>query len=577
MKGRRSLKSNINVVVFAVVSIMIVMQIWYVVYLSALLNEQKQHEIRDIVSYIGNTIEKQIERAKMIQDTFAKDTDVHEFLFNSEFDDTLFPKIRSKAYQMGRYIQDNAMITLISNEGAHYALYGSMSPEETEQVNGLISRKNDYRDVDFFEISENDFQIIYMCSFTPIEVYDFKQVGVHNAGMCVVLTKINIPKIIVEGKYDERLILSFSSSYSGTQKPITFHINTGESKNFISDKRMIQGTMWQLTGDMEFNKDTSVFYRLQMIIIAEIIIFIIGSLFLQFMLKRNIAEPITELASFLNAYKMSSSRKRFAIVQNREFVTISNHINQLLEHSETMTRQIVSTQQRLYEVELGEKNALIYALQSQINPHFLHNTLDAMAGIAVVNEQQELYKMAIILSDIFRYSLGESHDVTVADEVEITEKFIALQHIRFNGRFDVEFDISDDIWDVSMLRLLLQPIVENSFKHGLMQNGQKGFLKITGCANGDHIELSVTDNGNGMPNDKYMEFVQRLESEKLEYITGSNVGLLNINNRIKMYYGQAYGVSIHQQAGEYMRVTIRLPNSTYVHNNERKGNKNESS
>ena len=196
-----------------------------------------------------------------------------------------------------------------------------------------------------------------------------------------------------------------------------------------------------------------------------------------------------------------------------------------------------------------QRRAELAALQAQINPHFIYNALDAIAWYAKIEKQSYLADMVYELATFFRISLHKGENIIkVSEEISHVESYIAIEQMRFPGVFEVEYKIQEDLLDEKMIKIILQPIVENSIKHGFDNMDSGGKINITGYKNenGDII-FEIEDNGHGMDfNPLYVEKSKR------------GYGIRNVNERIRLEYGEEYGLSYNSIPGEGTIVKVKL-------------------
>lgn len=233
-----------------------------------------------------------------------------------------------------------------------------------------------------------------------------------------------------------------------------------------------------------------------------------------------------------------------------------DEIGQLEAEFFDMTCKVSRLIKEKYADELEKKKLEISMLQMQINPHFLYNTLESISMMAEINDDLEAANMAASLGRIMRYSLGsQSEFVLLSEEIYCLNEYIQLQKERLSN---VEFDehIDYTLYEQKTIRLLLQPIVENAINHGMNQMRTGGLISITGSYDGSNIVLEVSDNGKGMSK----------QDEQLlnDYINDKNtaftsIGLKNVNKRIKLYFGEAYGLQIRSEQNCGTSVLITLP------------------
>jgi len=202
-----------------------------------------------------------------------------------------------------------------------------------------------------------------------------------------------------------------------------------------------------------------------------------------------------------------------------------------------MIKRINELIHEVYLSKIKEKDAELKALQAQINPHFLYNTLDTVNWLAVKHNVPEISKIVNSLASILRYSINKGNDVTTVDkELKHVESYITIQKIRFKDKFEVSFNIDKRILHYKTIKLILQPLVENAIIHGIETYEGKGKILINGYLDGEKIVFEVINNGNPIDLDLVNKLLDSPSEDKDSY------GIQNVNERIKLYYGEEYGL-----------------------------------
>ena len=213
---------------------------------------------------------------------------------------------------------------------------------------------------------------------------------------------------------------------------------------------------------------------------------------------------------------------------------------------------------------LMKKQAEINALQSQINPHFLYNTLEMIRGQAICCGAIEIAETTKALADIFRYSISKKGEmIYLWEELENINSYMRIQQLRFNNKFSLNTEIEPDTMNLKLPKLLIQPVVENALKHGLEIKRGKGHITIRAFRTAGKVEISVEDDGLGMSIEKLAELNEKLFKKDNSLVSESNnnsnsIGLVNINERIKLIYGPKYGVSILSSPDVGTKVILTL-------------------
>ena len=253
-------------------------------------------------------------------------------------------------------------------------------------------------------------------------------------------------------------------------------------------------------------------------------------------------------------------------VQNGKLETLDeeagqDEVGELIRNYNYMIRRIRKLLEEQYQLGQEKKGAELMALQSQINPHFLYNTLDMINWMASRNETDNIRDTVLSLARYYKLILNKGRDIiTIGLEIELCEAYIAIQQKRYRGKILFELDVEQGIRDYLIPKITLQPLIENAIVHGIMEkSGGRGSILISGWEEDDEIFLSVTDDGVGMP----PELVAHLLDEPAEGAEKAekfrHVGLWNVNRRIRYSFGEGYGLPIESEEDVGTEVTIRLP------------------
>lgn len=218
-----------------------------------------------------------------------------------------------------------------------------------------------------------------------------------------------------------------------------------------------------------------------------------------------------------------------------------------------------------YQNKLIVLNAQMKSLEARINSHFLFNTLETINSMAELDENEEIATMSLALGRMFRYAIKtESELVTMEQELTHVTDYIAIQSIRFNNRFRFRLCIPQELYEKRMLKLILQPIIENALAHGLNYCTYGDEISIHASANDANIQITISDNGHGISEEQLAKLRSSLNSESsftdLTPETKQSIGLKNIQSRIELYYGKGYGLTVSSQPGHGTSVQITVPN-----------------
>ena len=233
-------------------------------------------------------------------------------------------------------------------------------------------------------------------------------------------------------------------------------------------------------------------------------------------------------------------------------------------------RQVNTLMDDVVREQEERRRSELDALQSQINPHFLYNTLDSIVWMIEGERNDDAVFMVTQLASLFRISLSKGRTViSIKDELVHARNYMNIQKVRYREAFEISWKIAEEIHDYCTVKLILQPILENALYYGIDALGDEGEILVQGRRVGGDIYISVRDNGLGMPPDKVAQLLEDVEHEERENRHGSGVGLINVHKRIMLRFGPQYGLKIESEPDEGTVVTIHLPAVPYSESNRR--------
>lgn len=302
---------------------------------------------------------------------------------------------------------------------------------------------------------------------------------------------------------------------------------------------------------------------IQFIILISAMCLII-SIIIAIIISAVITRPIKVLSSLMRKVETEDFDVHFIPKGHDEIAAMGKVFNSMIERIRELVKSV-------YQSRLAEKDATIYALQSQINPHFLYNTLQSISDIAEYENVPDITRMCQCLSAMFRYSIEiKTRFVRLYDEVEHITNFFQLQSIRHKNRFTFIIDIPGELMNISVPRFILQPLVENSITHGLQPSPAGGQVRVCAANTGNVLCITVEDNGVGIMEETLKdlnEFIN-FSSSKKDNQDIRFVALGNVNKRLVLSYGSEYALKIESHEGDGTKVIINIPmeyNSAVAH------------
>lgn len=303
---------------------------------------------------------------------------------------------------------------------------------------------------------------------------------------------------------------------------------------------------WRLTAFVPVSDIHQSMVQLKGIIFLTLAVSLLIGIILTIFLSKRISHPIHNLAEIMQGVKQKNNMDAIELPSSNDEVSI------LYQSYNSMMEQIKHLMNHVYKSGLREKDAEIKALIAQINPHFLYNTLDSINWLAMEMDAQDISSIITNLSEILRYSIKEPNTmVTLEEEVQQVKNYISIQLSCYCYSFDVFYDIPFDVLKCKTIKLILQPLVENSITHGMCNIEHRGMIKILGYFDNETLVLKIIDNG-------ICSDINKINA-RLEQSTAPGVGIKNVHQRIKSCFGDEYGLIY--EINEYNGVTaiIRIP------------------
>ncbi|MEK3889770.1 sensor histidine kinase [Bacillus sp. FSL K6-3431] len=285
------------------------------------------------------------------------------------------------------------------------------------------------------------------------------------------------------------------------------------------------------------------------------IIILIISIFLTVILSLYVSNKVTKPVIELS--------KAMEIVGENNFdVQIktngSDEISILRRKYKEMIGRIRNLIEKDYKREIEKKDAQFLALQAQINPHFLYNTLQVIGGMAIKKDVKEINDVTQTLSHMFRYITKKQHGlVYLYEEVNHLKNYLHIQQLRFQDRMSIYLFVDDEVNDGLIPLLTIQPLIENCFIHGFDSKVDDCMINIDIQKVFDEIEITIEDNGIGMSEEDLTRIQRNLSSG--QFVQGERIGMNNVNNRIKLYFGEEFGIDLYSEKNKYTKVIMRLP------------------
>ena len=336
--------------------------------------------------------------------------------------------------------------------------------------------------------------------------------------------------------------------------------DTTVKENFCGEKRLvtvktISYTGWKLVSVVPMKSFSMGMTGMRNLVVLLVALTVLAAVLLNQLVSARISKPLRRLNDSVKEWESGNMNPDIYVGGSMEVEHLGKTLRSTVAQIQQLMDDIVVEQEEKRKSELD-------ALQSQINPHFLYNTLDSIVWMITGERYDDAVFMITQLASLFRISLSKGKTVIrIEDEVKHAQNYMNIQKIRYKNSFEVDFQIDEDIRDGCIVKLVLQPLLENAIYYGMEFMDGEGEIHVRGYRKDDDIYLEVEDNGLGMPEEEAAEL---LNGKERPHKHGSGVGLINVHSRLKLRFGEEYGLIIHSCPDEGMMIQIHIPYIPYT-------------
>ena len=320
----------------------------------------------------------------------------------------------------------------------------------------------------------------------------------------------------------------------------------------LLQESMLQYVFYEIQ-DMQASRQMywNSFLRIMISSVAAVIVITVVLVVLSYYIPATITQPIKKLSEVTNLVANGDLTVRAQTDQGAEVKVLADSLNTMIDKINELIGQVTTEQIHLRKAEFE-------LLQAQINPHFLYNTLDAIVWLAEAGDNARVVDMVKNLSEFFRTSLNQGKDtITIREELRHVESYLKIQSVRYMDILQYEIDVPESLYEYTIPKITIQPLAENALYHGIKNKRGGGRISIHGEDLEDCFILSVADNGIGIEEQRLIEIKESLNRSHAPQ--GDIYGLYNVNERIRLRFGNEYGISIESVYGSGTTVTVRLP------------------
>lgn len=561
MFGKMTLKKGINAIVVMILLTLIVFQvITYYLFYSEI--REQSHMLREnTVSKFSDFINTRMDSLETRENYITSSNLLYDYITDMHNPEKK-RNLSDLVYTLQSLDSDVLHVSYFDNMGSVTGITNNISAAELSSVmesyvfyrNSTAYFKTEYSD--FFADYTADSAGFYILRFSPVYYHDFSTARDMFLGTLCVFAQVSTDSVYQLKEENESLVIDMHSG----DETISI-VNYGEihhfSMNASFDNIHISQTNWYFSGSVGSSLKSLDLVVPVILLIGESMFLLLLVIGLNRYLNTYILNPFGKMYSYVNNLRISEKFSRLEIGGNTEMHRLSNAINDMVLRNKELANQILENQNKIYTAEASRKDAIIYALQNQINPHYMYNIFELIRSIACVYDVKEIEPIVFNTAEILRYNLNDGNIVTVADEYDIAQKYLEVMNVKFNGKFHSEFNLPDDILDKDIMKMTFQPIVENAFNHGYIKRTEPFVISISGHIADKKLILEFCDNGRGIDSDKLEKI--RLSFAEERYVGEDNsIGLKNLHYRLKTFYGDRAEMRIESEVMKYTKITIEI-------------------
>lgn len=382
-------------------------------------------------------------------------------------------------------------------------------------------------------------------------------VTIGKTGFFYVLDSQGVPIFMPSGG-EQNQILSGADFAGQLEAPSGSFVQPGGGEQKFVVHATSQTTGWSIIGIAPLREIMIDANEIRLLIIASVALSAIFAITLHSSLTQRLIRPIRLLKNKMRQAASGYLEAKVKPSGHDEIADLSNSFNIMLENIKLLLEKSIQEQEQVQKAELR-------MLQAQINPHFLYNTLDSIIWMAEAGKNESVIQLVKALSKFFRLTLNKGKDwISLKTELEHAQSYLTIQQMRYRDILSYEIDVPAELQVYPVLGMTLQPLIENALYHGIKNKRGMGLIRISGhVENERNIVLTVEDNGAGMKPERLAELQKKLmqprDAGNLEDQSEGGFGLQNVHQRLRLYFGEPYGLQLESAEGEGARVFIRIP------------------
>lgn len=505
---------------------------------------------------IENYMDEQFMKMRNIATNVAYSPNVTEFL-NESRDERVIHMENIEDIFLNSYLLDPDIIGiyLYDTNMEKITGYGSdIGNLLTEDK--IVTEKMEYSNVCYFEDSDVPYYLIYF----PVLDLKNREYG-RQIGTCVFLMKTDD---LIE-KVQELKVTDHTEIYlmDGNGQILQNHFeqwqarkkSLAEDGKFYVTEQQLDVNGWRVMTripksevDGIKKENTGLFVMVYLFVVLIVLVLV-------YFFSVRVLRRIRRMETFINE-SVKHSDLRMDTTEQDELGRVAISLNHMLDDKERLNEKNLAGQKKMYEIEIAEQRAQLMAYRNQINPHFLYNTFECICSMALYYDNEDIAEITMALSRIFRFATKGEEIVKVEDELRYVQEYAKIIECRFMGKIDISIEAEEDVLKKDVIKLLLQPIIENAVFHGLEQKIEEGEVVVSVYLMQENkIQFVVEDNGCGMDKEQIEQLWQTMQKR----VSGKGVGLANVYQRLKLFYGEDMQFDIVSELDVGTKITIIVP------------------
>ncbi|TDF93754.1 sensor histidine kinase [Paenibacillus piri] len=545
-----TLKSKIILMFILIASIVLILQVGvFQNWISTIFIEQSDAYFRETVHQIGKRVDLQVEKSEIMVQTITGNQVLKNYLKDLKYD--------SLNYNVAKYLItrevlrltnlemiDNIYIYPVKHEPIS-CYYSGPTLETDLDMHDLPNSTSPNDKVERMALKTKPFQLTILLSIHDEE----DRLGL----LRIDLNETFLSKILDEvklGKEGEVYIVGnntviFAKDRDLIAKPASV-INQADGSTV---KHSLYNKNWELIGIIPNTEIVNHINRFNQIFFLMVILILLAILAFALATARLIFRPLKMIMKGMESIQQGNLNIILVNNKNDEFSTIIHSFNYMADRVKSLIETI-------YHQQVNYRKAEILSLQAKLNPHFLYNTLDMIYWMLILKDEEEIGESVVALSSILRYSISKNNEfVTVREDMDQLENYLKIQRMRFQEKFQYTFELQENVKELRIPKLIIQPLVENSFKYAFQDLKRSGSIVIRSYVENDQLFFEVADNGIGMSEDKIRSVFSSLEYQNKK----NGIGIQLVHQRMKYIYGQGYGIATIESAlEEGTKVIVKL-------------------